>query len=235
MTLLELAHVAKRHRHGTRQVVDVLRDVSLELDRGELVVVWGLRRSGRSTLLRIAAGIEAPDTGAVRLGGRDLRGAGTIASGIGYCRPELIAEGPGPVLDGLMRAQLALGVRRAHARARAWDALERVGARHCAEHRAHELDRAEAVRVCIARGLVQRPAVLLIDDPTTGVEITRRDGILELLRSLPGDGTAILACVDNGTGLVGADRALSLSHGELRGLLSPEYAPVVELPVRASG
>ena len=235
MSLLELERVAKRHRHGSRQVVEVLRDVSLQLEGGELVVVWGLRHSGRSTLLRIAAGIEAPDSGRVRLRGNDLRGQARIAAGIAYCRPGLIATEPGPVLEGLMRAQLALGVRRAQAQAMAWDALERAGVGDCGAHSANELDRAEAARVCIARGLAQQPAALLIDDPVTGVEITKRDGILELLRSLREDGTAILACVDNGTGLMGADRALSLSHGELRGLVSPEYAPVVELPLRVSG
>jgi putative ABC transport system ATP-binding protein len=234
VSLLELQRVVKRHRHGARQI-DVLCEVSLELCEGELVAIWGLRRSGRSTLLRIAAGIEAPDAGVVRFRGRDLRGQARVVTGVAYCRPELIVDGPGAVLEGLMRAQLAVGVRRSQARAIAWDALARAGVSTCGEQSAHELDRAEAVRVCIAKGLVQQPALLLIDDPIIGVEITKRDGILELLRSLRDDGTAILACVDNGTGLVGADRALSLSHGELRGLVSPEYAPVVELPLRVSG
>lgn len=234
MSVLELERVAKRHRHGLR-AVDVLQDVSLELYGGELVTVWGLRRSGRSTLLRIAAGIEDPDSGVVRLDGRDLRHEGRIPAGIAYCRPEMLAAEPGPVLDGLVRAQLALGMKLAEAKARVWSALERADAGECADHGAQELDRAEAVRVCIARGLLQQPALLLIDDPINGVEITKRDSILQLLRSLRSDGIGILACVDNGTGLLGTDRALSLSHGELRGLVSPECAPVVELPLRVSG
>ena len=71
MSLLELERVAKRYRDGQLERV-VLREVSLDLDGGELAVVWGLRRSGRSTLLRVAAGIEAPDEGVVRFDGRDL-------------------------------------------------------------------------------------------------------------------------------------------------------------------
>ncbi len=59
MTLLALEHVGRRYRQGLLEHV-VLRDVSLELGAGELVAVWGVRRSGRSTLLRIAAGIERP-------------------------------------------------------------------------------------------------------------------------------------------------------------------------------
>lgn len=60
--LLELDRVGKCYSHGSLRR-QTLHEVSLELDRGELVAVWGLRRSGRSTLLRIAAGIEAPDSG----------------------------------------------------------------------------------------------------------------------------------------------------------------------------
>jgi ABC-type lipoprotein export system ATPase subunit len=232
--LLELEHVAKSHWHGSREV-EVLRDVSLELHEGELVAVWGLRRSGRSTLLRIAAGIEAPDGGRVRFHGSEQRGEGEIPSGIAYARPTLLRSERGPVLEELMRAQLALGVRFPDAKAAAWSALERAGARHCAAQTPHELDAAEAVRVSIARGLVRRPSVLLIDDPITGVELRRRDGILDLLRSLRSDGLAVLTCVDNGTGLIGADRALSLSYGVLRGLVNPELAPVVRLPLRVSG
>jgi putative ABC transport system ATP-binding protein len=195
------------------------------------VAVWGLRRSGRSTLLRIAAGVEAPDRGAVRFRGRDLVKEGLIAGGIAYCRPALLERGS--IFDGLLQSQLALGVRPSDARGGAWAALERAGVRECADQAPRELDNAEAVRASIARGLVQQPALLLIDDPITGVELHKRDGILELLRSLREEGAAILTCVDNGTGLVGADRALSLSYGVLRGLVSPEYAEVV--PLHASG
>lgn len=235
MSLLSLEHVSKRYRHGLRHE-EVLRDVSLELHEGELVAVWGLRHSGRSTLLRLAAGIEAPDCGVVRFRDAALRvGGGAIANGIAYCKPTLRnAEGQ-VVLEELIAAQLALGIRRSGARARAFEALERAGAHRCEVRWPHELDRAEAVRVCIARGLLQQPSLLLIDDPIIGVEITKRDGILELLRSLAREGTGVLACVDNGTGLLRTDRALSLSHGELRGLVSPDYAPVVELPLRVSG
>ena len=69
MTLLELEHVSKRYRRGEHVALD---DVSLVIDAGEMVMVWGERRSGRSTLLRIAAGIETPDAGVVRFAGGDL-------------------------------------------------------------------------------------------------------------------------------------------------------------------
>jgi len=235
MALLELCHVSKRYRRGVR-CVEVLDDVSLEVLEREVIAVWGPGRSGRSTLLRIAAGIVAPDEGVVRFRGSPLRpGGGAIAGGVTYCRPAFHSLEGQAVLEELIASQLALGVRPAIARLRASHELERVGARQCEGYRPFELDRAEEVRVAIARALLQGPSLLLIDEPTKGVSSMERERILELLRSLTDDGVAVLMTLDKGVGLFGADRALSLAEGRLRGHVVPELAPVVELPLRASG
>jgi ABC-type multidrug transport system ATPase subunit len=234
MSLLELERLTKRYRHGSRQV-DVLQDVSLELHEHELVAVWGSRRSGRSTLLRLAGGIETPDAGTVRFEGRELaHGQGAITDGIAYYQPASHRPGGEAVLQDLIGTQLALGVNPPQARTRAWEALQRVGARHCQDLRPYELDRAQAVRVSIARALLQQPRLLLIDEPTIGVDLLKRNGILELLRTLTRDGTAILMSVDHAAGLYAADRALSLDQGKLRGHINPELADVVPLPVRTT-
>jgi putative ABC transport system ATP-binding protein len=235
LSLLELESVSKRFRRGSLELT-ALREVSLELHRGELVAIWGLRGSGRSTLLRIAAGVEAPDTGAVRFEGRQLADRDrAIPRGIAYCQPSFRGIEGEAVLEELISAQLALGVKPAGARARAWEALERAGARRCEGRRPFELDSAEVVRVSIARALLQEPALLIIDEPTTRVDLRKRDGILELLRSLAREEITVLMSVDKSTGLLGADRALSLSHGRLHGHVSPEFAEVVQLPLRRSG
>ncbi len=235
MTLLALEHVGRRYRQGTHERV-VLRDVSLTLDAGELVAVWGIRSSGRSTLLRLAAGIEPPDTGVVRFAGRDLAGSGggALGDGIGYCPSALgDAEGRG-VLAELMVAQLARGIPQRPARSRAFAALERVDAEQCGSRVLRELDSAETVRVVVARALVLGPSLLVLDEPTAGVDLLARDGILSLLRSLADEGIAVLISTGESTGLSGADRALSLAEGELRGSFAPELAPVVPLRRRAS-
>ena len=230
MSLLELEGVHKGYKEQV-----VLRDVSLEIEAGELVVVWGMRRSGRSTLLRVAAGIEPPDGGSVRFEGRDLAAHGERLLGgcIGYCRKTLRFTDGQTALDHAMVGLLSRWVSPAAARGRARDALERVGAGRCAGMTQRELSSAEAIRVALARTLVLKPRLVVIDEPVKGVELIDRDGILSLLRSLADEGIAVLASIGESTGLSGADRALVLGGGELRGAPALELAPVV--PLRRGG
>jgi ABC-type multidrug transport system ATPase subunit len=232
MSVLELEHVSKCYGRLGERVA--LRDVSLQIEAGEMVAVWGMRRSGRSTLLRVAAGVEAPDTGLVRFEGRDLRAerGERLGDGVGYCHARF-APGEGQtVLDQLLIGLLARGVPLSRAASRARAALERVEMGSCATLRPRELDCAEAVRAGIARTLAFAPRLLLIDEPTIGVDLLARDGILGLLQSLTQEGTAILASTGETSGLSGA-RALTLSEGELHGRQAREPATVVPLRRRA--
>jgi ABC-type lipoprotein export system ATPase subunit len=229
MSLLELQRVAKRYRDGQLDRV-VLREVSLRIGAGELAVVWGLRGCGRSTLLRVAAGIEAPDEGIVLFEGRDLahNREGVLGAGIGYCQKHL-GSGSQMVLDVVMVALLAAGISPSQARVRASEGLERARVASCATLRISALNTAEAIRVALARVLALEPRLLVVDDPVQGVDLLERDGILALLRSLANDGLAVLASASEATGLSGADRTLALSAGELRGPPPAELAPVVAL------
>lgn len=228
MSLLELEHVGKCYGRLNEHVV--LRDVSLQIEAGEMVAIWGTRRSGRSTLLRVAAGIETPDTGAARFEGRDLgdHRDQVLGDGIGYCRRTFRASEGRLVLDHLIVGLIARGVPLSQAASRACAALERAEVCCCAALRPVELDRAEAVRAAIARALVLEPKLLIIDEPTIGVDLLARDGILMLLHSLARDGVAILASTGDSPGLSGA-RALTLSDGELHGPKARELATIVPL------
>jgi ABC-type multidrug transport system ATPase subunit len=228
MALLELEHVSKRPRRG---IHDTLSDVSLTIEGGELVTVWGERWSGRSTLLRIAGGIETPDAGFVRFAGQDLtdRGDEMLGEVIGYCRTAFRASAGQHIIDRLAATQLARGVPRSAARSRAWEVLERVAAKECATRTPEQLDGEEIVRVAIARALASKPRLLVIDDPTIGVDLLARDRILTLLRSITDDGVATLTSTGEGTGFLGADRVLALHDGSLIGEAEPELALVADL------
>lgn len=228
MTLLKLEHVGKCYNRGSRVALD---DVSMDIDTGEMVVVWGERQSGRSTLLRIAAGIETPNTGVVRFDGHDLaaRGGRMLGDGIGYCRREFRRSRGPTVLDQLTTGQLGRRVPPPIALARAWKALERVQAESCAELAVTDLKVDETVRVSIARTLTCDPRLLVVDEPTIGVDPLKRDDILKLLRSLADEGIAILSSTGEGTGFLGADRVLALGKGKLEGELTLDLAPVMDL------
>jgi ABC-type lipoprotein export system ATPase subunit len=181
--------------------------------------------------MRLAGGVETPDTGLVRFTGEDLahRRGDVLRSRIGYCqmsrRP---AEGQ-QVLEQIMMDQLTRGISPPAASARARTALVRTDAERCAESRPHELDPAEAVRVAIARALAGQPKLLVIDEPTIGVDLLVRDAILLLLHSLADEGIGVLLSTGDATALSSADRALSIEEGKLHGALSPHMAAVLPL------
>ena len=217
MSLLSLERVGKRYRRGMRERI-ALREISLEIDSGEYVVVWGLRRSGRSTLLRIAAGIETPDEGVVRFAGRDLadNGAEGLGEGIGYCQKTL-RPGDGRVLEQLTVTLMARGIPAGRARTHAQAALQRTGVGQCARLEPEELTSDEAVRVAFARTLAAEPQLVVADEPTSGVELNERDGILALLRSLADEGIAVLASTGElNSSLGGGSHARARRRGAAR-------------------
>ena len=230
MSLLSIEHATKRYRRGRLERV-AIKDVCLEIEPGELVAVWGFRRSGRSTLLRVAAGIESPEEGVVSFEGRDLARWRNSVLGrrIGYCQmPSSSADG-GLVVEQIAAGLLAQHASPKHARRRAQEMLLRVGLAQGERLQCHELDGAEAVRVAIASAMVTAPALRVIDEPTNGVELLERDSILALLRSIANEGTAVLMSAGDAQGLSGVDRALSIDNGELHGDAKPSQAQVVPL------
>jgi ABC-type multidrug transport system ATPase subunit len=234
MSLLELAGVSKSYGRGAHKPV-ALDNVSLQIEAGELVAVWGLRHSGRSTLLRVAAGVESPDSGSVRFCEQENVNSrnGALHDGVAYCR-KTFSPGDGRVVfDHLLSAQEALGVPRRAAVSRAREALRRAEADRCATLRPEDLDSAEAVRVALARALALRPKLLVIDEPTVGVELVGRDSILRILRSVADNGVAVLMSTGDTPCLSVADRALTIGSGILRGQVTPRIAPVIALRSQA--
>jgi ABC-type lipoprotein export system ATPase subunit len=236
MSLLTLERVSKRYRRGRREVT-ALDDVSLTVAPGELVAIWGVPRSGRTTLLRIAAGLEQPDGGDVRFDGETLPTghADGLPAGIGYVEPALADVGGASILDHVAMPLLARGTPPDGGRARAMLQLERVGAVACAQLQPRELDPTERVRVAIAQALVAAPRLLLVDDPTRHVDLLEREAVLLLVRSIADGEVAVLMTTGEAMGVSGVDRALTISGGVLRAEASSEPANVVALRGVRSG
>jgi ABC-type ATPase involved in cell division len=236
MPLLSLEWVTKRYVRAGRERT-ALTDAWLQVDPAELVAVWGRRRSGRTTLLRVAGGLERPDEGEVRFEHRNLPHDrdGVLGDQIGYVRTSFNAAHGERVVDHVALGMLARGVQLDRARGRADAVLERAGAAECADLEPHELGTGEATRVAIARAMVAEPSLLLVDEPTKGVDVSERDGILRLLRSIADEGVAVLMTAGEATELSGANRALSIAAGELHGATAPPEARVVPLRQARAG
>lgn len=239
--LLVLDAVTKRFDRGGRRGRErvALHDASLELGAGELAAVWGQRRSGRTTLLRIAGGLVAPTVGAVRFDGRDLRASPALGArgGIAYCHRQFSPVIGDAVIEHVAAPLLSGRRATAEAEAQAFAALKRVGATGCAELSPDELDHGETIRVAMARALVIEPRLLLVDEPAVGLAPTPEGAgaLYALLESIAhDDGVAVLTTVDDASGLAGADRALTIDAGELHGQLSAAEpsAAVVDLEAR---
>jgi ABC-type lipoprotein export system ATPase subunit len=239
MTLLALERVSKSHWRGRHEIV-VLDEVSLEVDPGEVVAIFGQRAAGKTTLLRIAAGIETPDAGSVRFAGREL-GAGRLRR-LNGIHPRIGWVGrQGPFASGMrMLDHVALPLLRAvaadEAERRATRALKRVGAGELASARWHELSDAERTLVTIAHAIVREPALLLADDPTSGLGVEERETVLALLRSIAEErGMAVLATIPEIPDALRSHRVMSLGDGELIQATRRGIGEVIAFPQRRDG
>lgn len=220
--LLALRNVAKGYRRGGRWV-RVLSDISLHVDSGELVAVAGSRGEGKTTLLKIAAGLELPDAGEVHLGNVDLarcsdeersRHLGDEISWVHRDGTGLRFE----VLD-YVGLPLAIGRRRRRraVEALAMQALERVGAADCAHQRWEELSNWERVLVAFARGAIGEPRLMIVDDVVDGLGMRRTREAGELLSSLVQElGCGVLMSVSDLEAALVADRVWSFERGGLK-------------------
>jgi ABC-type sugar transport system ATPase subunit len=231
--LLALEHVSRWHVDGRRARV-ALDDVSLQLAAGEIVTVWGARGSGRTTLLRVAAGLERPDAGRVLFDGRDVAGGGETLLGdrIGWAQSRIVGPERQSLVERLAIPLVARGHDRAEALERVRAALHRSGVDDDCELRVGDLDPEESVRVGIAQMLLLEPRLLIVDEPVAAVQLTARNGVLALLRSVADAGTAVLMTAGEALGLSGVDRALTISGGRLRADVVSAPAQVLRLDRR---
>jgi ABC-type Fe3+/spermidine/putrescine transport system ATPase subunit len=178
--------VAVTKRYGGRAVVD---RASLFVAEGVVVALFGPSGCGKTTTLRLIAGLETPDDGEVRIGGECAATDGGILvpphrRGVGFVFQDL-ALWPHMTAEGNLDFVLAsAGVKRRERRERVGDTLRMVRAEGFAERYPSQLSGGEQQRVAVARALVARPRLLLLDEPMSNLDATLRGQLLEELRSL---------------------------------------------------
>ncbi len=217
MTILALEHVSKTYYRGGRHRLAVLRDITLTVEAGELVAIVADPTAGKTTLLRIAAGLEPPDAGTVHLDHRPLP-----ATSDPDPRIALVTRTPPPRETMTMRMldlvaiplleQMSLG--KAHRRVTPM--LDALGVGDLASATWGELSDAERTAIQIAQAAVRRPLLLLVDNVTTGLGIAHVDAVLGCLRHAADiDRTAVLMTAGSLDEAAHVDSIYSLSAGSL--------------------
>lgn len=237
MSLLILDNVSVRC--AGRRCTDhlTLRDVSLVVERGELVTVAGWRRSGRTTLLRVVAGITWPTSGTVCFDGADPAQSSPLGmpNGIALATPRFEPLAGRSVLEQVAAPLLGRGFSMRRAQTTAYRLLRRADVASCASVAAIRLSHAEAIRVAVARALITAPALLLVDQSPDVPSRSESGRLLTLLHAIAHhDAVAVILTTDQGPVLGGIDQAFVLKRGSLRRVPTP--ARVVRLrPVPDTG
>jgi iron(III) transport system ATP-binding protein len=211
------------HNYGA---VTAVSDVSLDVAPGEIVALLGRSGCGKTTLLRIAAGIERQGAGRVLLDGRAVADGGIFeppeTRGIGFVFQDYALFPHLSVADNV-----AFGLRnlpRAQAKAVALKALGRVGLAHHAGDYPHELSGGEQQRVALARAIAPRPGVLLMDEPFSGLDRRLRDSVREETLAVLHEtqATSLLVTHDPEEAMRMADRIVLMHEGSLIQIGTPE-------------
>jgi putative ABC transport system ATP-binding protein len=215
--ILRVTDLRKSYPQGGSRL-EILKGVSLEIEKPETVAIMGRSGCGKSTFISLVAGLDTPDSGEIevldrslsRLPGRELNSFRAKHIGIVFQRFHLLEH-----LTALENARLPLDLNRvAGADARTEHVLRQVGLGHRLEHFPDQLSRGECQRVAIARVLVMKPELILADEPTGSLDAATGREVIELILSLARqEGFALLMATHDPSIAALCQRRLQMNEG----------------------
>jgi cell division transport system ATP-binding protein len=215
--MISLSQVCKRYPGGH----EALKDISFTIEKGEMVFISGHSGAGKSTLLNLIAAIEPPTSGSIVINGQNLSQLRPAAVpflrrnfGLIFQDHKLLYDRS--VFDNVMLPLEITGFDRSEAAKRTRAALDKVGLLAREKTMPIALSGGEQQRLCIARAIVHRPAILLADEPTGNLDSTYASEILEMFKSFNQVGVTVLI-VTHDERLIErfGERTLHLQHGVL--------------------
>lgn len=214
--MIEFRQVTKRYSAHAA----ALADVNLSVSKGELIFLAGPSGAGKSTLLKMIAAIERPTSGTVLVNGHDIGKLKT--SGLPYLRRNLglILQQQRllfdrDVLTNVMLPLVVCGATRADAEKRARAALDKVGLLDKAKEEPLSLSGGEQQRAAIARAIVNRPQIILADEPTANLDRGNANKVLDALKAFHGVGVTCLISTHDEPTLGNASRVIHLDQGHV--------------------
>lgn len=222
--LIDVKRVGKRYERGGRPFWAV-KGATLTVSEGEFVTLLGRSGSGKSTLLNMVVGLLAPTEGTVTLCGQALAGmSDEAASALRNRAVGFVPQGAGvlstlTVLDNVrLPAYLSAGVREEEGRA--LELLEAVGLKELANQYPSALSGGELRRVAIARALMNRPKVIVADEPTSSLDADNAAMVVDIFKKLARGGTGVLMVTHDTSSIEQSDRLFDM----VGGVLSPYEA-----------
>ncbi len=222
MPLINVTNIKKQYTSGD-DVVEALRGVDLNIEAGEFIAIMGQSGSGKSTLLSILGGMNHPTSGAVEIAGvrlYDLPGeklADFRAQNLGFVFQSFHLI---PYLTAIENVMLPLAIVKMGTQAKATaahQALERVGLGNKRDRLPNQLSGGEQERVAIARSIVNKPHILLADEPTGNLDSKTSGEVMALFRELNDAGQTVVMVTHNPENGAYSDRTIRLKDGMVLG------------------
>ena len=224
MAVVEVEKVSKRYEERGQAPVEALREVSVQIEKGEFMALAGPSGSGKTTLLNLIGGLDAPSAGAIRVDGHDISRMGR--SDLADLRRDRIgfvfqAYNLIPVLTARENAEYVLelqGVSAAERRRRVDELFQRIGLGALAGSRPLKMSGGQQQRVAVARAIVSQPAVVLADEPTANLDQATGAALVDLMRELNRErGITFVFSTHDPMVLERADRVVRLVDGKVAG------------------